>query len=237
MAPRDLILFKPGLLHSMESTELPFSFYCVHFDLYVPAEPAGPAPLVNANPTPPRGPQLKLARADFHYPDHSAVADLGEFYRMQKILGSMVEVHRQKFPGYLLELKSLFSLFFLAVYSQGAGSSRIPSEQRWFPPEVNQVIQEISRSPGSAPSLTELARKVHLQPSSLSHLYKRYTGCSIASFIRLSRIALARHLLLETPLKMSAIAAETGFYDLHHFSRVFKELEGISPSQFRNMKF
>jgi len=49
------------------------------------------------------------------------------------------------------------------------------------------------------------------------------------------RHAAACRLLLETDLPVSKIGVEVGYQDPFYFSRVFKELEGMPPSKFRNM--
>ena len=47
------------------------------------------------------------------------------------------------------------------------------------------------------------------------------------------RINIARKLLEKTEMSVSAIAQEAGFYDLSHFSRIFKRERGVTPGQYR----
>jgi two-component system response regulator YesN len=55
-------------------------------------------------------------------------------------------------------------------------------------------------------------------------------------YIKSYRLLKAKALLLETDRKIGDIACSVGFYDLHHFSKVFREQEGLSPAQYRQMK-
>ena len=54
-----------------------------------------------------------------------------------------------------------------------------------------------------------------------------------AKWVMKKRIRLATELLENTPLNIGEIAFECGFENQTHFSRIFKEKMGVSPSQFR----
>lgn len=59
-------------------------------------------------------------------------------------------------------------------------------------------------------------------------------GTTIHNFILSYRIQMAKKFLLETDDKIEEVAVETGFYDLPHFAKAFKEKVGLSPIAFRN---
>jgi AraC-like DNA-binding protein len=48
------------------------------------------------------------------------------------------------------------------------------------------------------------------------------------------RIAHAKKLLLENESTISEIAYTCGFVDSNYFSKRFKQITGVSPSEFRN---
>lgn len=72
---------------------------------------------------------------------------------------------------------------------------------------------------------------------SLSHyfaLFKRLTGCTpIDFFIRL-RIERAREMLETTALTVKEVAAALGYDDPFYFSRVFKSINGLAPTDYRH---
>lgn len=85
---------------------------------------------------------------------------------------------------------------------------------------------------GNPPTCEELARKLDVSPSTLSHRFRREKGESVMKHLMELRIEQAKN-LLEEGLSLSAIAAQTGFGNPFHFSRAFKRTVGLSPSKYR----
>jgi AraC family transcriptional regulator len=81
-----------------------------------------------------------------------------------------------------------------------------------------------------------LAECVGLSTSHFSRAFKQSSGMSPHQFVLHSRIGRVRQLLAETELPLAQIAVTVGFADQSHCSRRFRELVGITPSQFRWLK-
>lgn len=80
-------------------------------------------------------------------------------------------------------------------------------------------------------SLAALARRLNVSPSTLTHKYKQLTGESPLQTLVAIRVNHAKEMLLRgRSLKM--IAAETGFYDPFHLSKVFKKKTGLTPREY-----
>ena len=82
-------------------------------------------------------------------------------------------------------------------------------------------------------SLSEVAAQFYLSPYYLSRLFRRVTGQSIVDYINGRRIEAAQRLLEGTELSISAVAEQTGFSSSAHFRRVFREMMGVGPQQYR----
>lgn len=82
-------------------------------------------------------------------------------------------------------------------------------------------------------TLSEVAAQFYLSPYYLSRLFRRVTGMSIVDYINGQRIEAAQHLLEDTDLSINAVAEQTGFSTAAHFRRVFRELLGVGPQQYR----
>lgn len=83
-------------------------------------------------------------------------------------------------------------------------------------------------------SVQQVADEFHLSPSYVGKLFRKFQGQPMGEYVNELRVALARELLIgDDALSVKEIAATCGFSDQFYFSRVFKESEGSSPSEFR----
>lgn len=84
-------------------------------------------------------------------------------------------------------------------------------------------------------SLENIAGNLGITPEYLSTLFNREMGENFSSFLKKFRISHAKRLLKGTDKKIYEIAAEVGYTDPKYFNRVFKEVEGVSPGEFRGL--
>jgi len=82
-------------------------------------------------------------------------------------------------------------------------------------------------------SLDDVSREVSLSPTYFSRLFKEEAGQSFKSYLNDLRIGEAKNLLRETDLPLIDVASRVGFEDQSYFSRVFRNLVGISPGRYR----
>ncbi len=64
-------------------------------------------------------------------------------------------------------------------------------------------------------------------------LYKQITGKSIFEDLIAFRIEKAKQLLSETALSLTEIASACGYTSESYFMRQFKQISGLTPSQYR----
>jgi len=84
-------------------------------------------------------------------------------------------------------------------------------------------------------SLKDVAQNVFTHPTHLSRLLNQYTSCSFREYINRLRIARAKQLLRSPSLNIAAVCSEVGFSDQSYFDKIFKAMEGVTPSQFRRV--
>lgn len=82
-------------------------------------------------------------------------------------------------------------------------------------------------------TLDEIANTFHISKSYLIHIFQDAHGTSPIQYHKKLRITRAKHLLHFTNMSVTDIASLLGFDDIHSFSRTFKRIEGISPSEFK----
>lgn len=82
-------------------------------------------------------------------------------------------------------------------------------------------------------TLEEMARLSGYSPSRFSAIYKQTYGSSPISDLIAARIKNAKLLLRYSSMHISEVADAVGFSSLYYFSRHFKKLCGIAPSEYR----
>ncbi len=98
---------------------------------------------------------------------------------------------------------------------------------------VRECIRFMHDNLGAKLTVADIAARVHLSPSRLSHLFKEETGMSVMDYLLKARLDDAKRLLASPGITIAQAAEEVGFTDPAHFSRCFKRAEGIPPSAYR----
>lgn len=82
-------------------------------------------------------------------------------------------------------------------------------------------------------TMEEMAHLVGLHPNYFSTVFGRTAGITFRDYLRAVRVEKAKEFLREDFLKIQDIALMVGYQDAPHFNRAFKEVTGLSPSQYR----
>ena len=72
-----------------------------------------------------------------------------------------------------------------------------------------------------------------MSSSYFTRLFKQATGETPHQYVVRCRIALAKHLLAETDLSLSAIGLQVGYADQSHFTALFRRHVGTTPRAYR----
>ena len=82
-------------------------------------------------------------------------------------------------------------------------------------------------------SLKKVAEYVGLNEKYFSNRFTKETGETFSSYLTELRIQKAKNLLKTTSFKVYEIAEMVGYYNVEHFNRMFKKINGISPAKYR----
>lgn len=82
-------------------------------------------------------------------------------------------------------------------------------------------------------SLEEVAAHVHLNPHYFSKMFKDQAGETFIDYVTRLRITHARELIADESLSLKEVCYRVGYKDPNYFSRVFKKVTGLTPSEYR----
>lgn len=100
--------------------------------------------------------------------------------------------------------------------------------------EIKQALKSIEENyHNNQLTLSDVSADVGLSLYYFSHLFKREMGESFITYLNKVRINKAKELLLSTSLNIAETCYQVGYNDPNYFTRVFKEYEGVTPSEFK----
>ncbi|MFD2332895.1 helix-turn-helix domain-containing protein [Cohnella sp. GCM10020058] len=82
--------------------------------------------------------------------------------------------------------------------------------------------------------VARIAAHCHCSESYINHLFKNKMGVTISHYINQQRVDHAKKQLTESGASIKEIAMNVGYNDPNYFSKVFGDLCGLSPTQYRN---
>jgi AraC-like DNA-binding protein len=128
-------------------------------------------------------------------------------------------------------------LLLLSIYGEMLGTNvhnetALPETQAAS--TVRQAIHYLSTQYAEEITMETMAESLGYNRAYLSRLFKNHTGETPVTFLLKLRIDQARRLLREREdLTVEQIAFSVGFHDPLYFSKQFRRLQGLSPSQYR----
>lgn len=97
---------------------------------------------------------------------------------------------------------------------------------------IKTAVQYIQRNFSNNIEVSDIANYVGLSRSHLYRIFIKHLAYSPNEYLTQYRISQACTLLRTSELTIGEIASSVGFDDQLYFSRVFKKLKGVSPTQY-----
>lgn len=97
--------------------------------------------------------------------------------------------------------------------------------------KVDNVINYMLNNYQNSITLQELGDYAEISSSYLGSIFKKVTGKTVIDYLIEIRINKSKS-LLKDGFTVSETSKLVGFNDIFYFSKVFKKLEGVSPSQY-----
>lgn len=99
---------------------------------------------------------------------------------------------------------------------------------------ISSVISYCSKHFDEDISLQRISKALYLAPKHISYIFTNKLKCSFRSYINTLRIERAKQLLKNPHSNITDIIFECGYKNQSTFNRVFKNLCGLTPYQYRN---
>lgn len=163
----------------------------------------------------------------FQIPDN----ELETFEAVWKMFQIEMTTHDEMQLEMLQAMLKRFLILCTRVYKSNYQLSPLQLEESNFLREYNFLVEQNFREKQSVQEYADLMKK---SPKTISNLFSKISDKSPLQLIH-ERIAIeARRLLRYTDKPIKKIAFDLNFEDIQTFSRFFKKMEKISPSDFKN---
>jgi AraC-like DNA-binding protein/quercetin dioxygenase-like cupin family protein len=103
-------------------------------------------------------------------------------------------------------------------------------------PAINRVLSYINHHFAEDINLETLGTEAACSSHYLSSRFRAVMGICLSRYIARYRIHRAKQMLRYTKHPVKQIAFEVGFNSVHHFTRVFTEVEGSPPAKWRKIE-
>ena len=101
------------------------------------------------------------------------------------------------------------------------------------PARLRKVVELVHAEIDSDLSLEELADTAGLSITHFSQMFRQSTGKSPHQFVLHRRVDRAKEMLRAAEMRVLDVAVACGFKTQQHFARVFRQLCGASPTEYR----
>jgi two-component system, response regulator YesN len=140
---------------------------------------------------------------------------------LQRIVHKIGENHPKAVEPVLLAAANGYELEESGAYSPEVKASILKAVQI-----IHQELQQDLHLP-------DVAKRVNMSRSYFSRCFRDIAGKTFNDFIREVRIERAKELLVNTGRTIGWIASHSGYPNEKYFGRVFREMTGMLPSEFR----
>ena len=219
----DIIILKPGALHKLYAEEgeriiFQFNLNLLNelddFDDYF--QSGAPALLI----TPENNPQIYeeckqlMLEIKDEYLGNAPLKDASVY---GKLLQLLVLVNRNSYSS-----NTLFS-------------DVTQSKQKEYIDKFVNITEYVRQHCNEEISLDDISEMSGFSKYHFSRLFKEYTGTSFYKYLNQKRIEFAEQLLLDPEVNITEAAVRSGFNSISAFIRMFKQIKGCTPTEFRNM--
>lgn len=227
--PGDFVLIPPNTVHSFYlETEAACTFRHIHFDPSLFSKWY----LNNTEPYPMDLVTALIFSCDSHFKlqadakINALVAEIiDETASGEAASAALSNLHLAELMLYLINLERAE----LSVLTDVG--SHTPEHIRY----VSYALSYIHENYAGKILIQDIADHLNISARYLSKVFFQHMNLTILNYINIYRINQAIDLMLNTNLSLTHIASQIGLKDSQHFSKLFRNIIGISPNRYRKL--
>ncbi|SFA98410.1 two-component system, response regulator YesN [Cohnella sp. OV330] len=154
-------------------------------------------------------------------------------YKVLGLLGTYAQVGHignfDRFEEYYIAVEQLLDRLDRFIQDR---REQAPADQN----TMQKVVAYLQTHYADDLNMAVVSNHFSLNYSYFSHAFQEYSGESFSNYVRRLRLDKAKELLVRSDLKVYEISNQVGFENVKHFTRIFKDTEGITALEFRSQR-
>lgn len=220
LAPGDIMLLRPYVLHRSISSELHTrslvyfteDFLTRHFSPEI----------------------CEMFFSVFQYNTLRLSAE--NYYRVSKLVKEMKKEDSNNNKNlFFVKLAELFMILLQEMDRLPTNSPENKELVNTVPTVHSPIIDYVHENYLILTGIQEVADTFYVTPSYLCRFFKKLTGCTLIQYINTLKLQYACELLRKTEKPVTEIALDCGFHSAMYFCKVFKSMMNITPTEYRKM--
>lgn len=219
-----IIIIFPNTVHSFYlDTDTPCKFIHIHFDPYTLSS-------------------IFVNKENLNIDLFSILESINDYYKstadkaMISLLYSIVdEVNNSEQFSEILSTLHLVEVLIYFMKKETLTKLFLTYETEVTPRYVFLAFEYIKQNYSEKILLSDIANYLNISSRYLSKLFYKETNLTVLQYLNIYRINKSIDLMMTTSKSLTDIALSVGLGDLQHFSRLFRNIIGISPSKYKKM--
>jgi AraC-like DNA-binding protein len=158
------------------------------------------------------------------------------YEKLQEGITGLIEEREKKEPDSYLAMEALVSqilVYLIRGVELGDLSVTDTRKAGLRRDRLKRVFSYIEENYTHSIDLSEISKVSHFSTYHFTRFFKESTGITFNQYLNRLRISKSLPFLADTNKSVTEIAYETGFGSIKTFNRIFRSLNGCSPSQYR----
>lgn len=200
-----------------------FDYTCEHSDIETPVPPAFSEHQFNGK---------LIEHAVFtDVPELDDILYLTDMEHLEKELIKIITEYDNKLFLFRSEISGIFSSVLIKCLRRARNSKALAGTDI-----AGRILDYIHENFSKQLTNRMIADAFNFHPNYINRIVKEHTDMSLHRYVVHIRLSKAIDMLMEQNLSVETIANLCGFYDISHFSKCFKNITGINPSEYINSR-